>query len=503
MLLKLREIFWPIKKKELGKFIPMALMLFFILFNYNVLRSFKDSLVVPNIGAESISFIKLYFVVPSAILFAIIYAKLTSILSFQRIFYFISFFFLSFFLIFAFFLYPNLDLVNPNPATITNLIHSSVDLGIFTIHMKHFKWFVLIFGKWPFALFYIVAELWGSAMIFLLFWQFANQTTSTEESKRFYPMFALIGHIGPVISGGLIKYYSHGHTEFFGDGNQGLIVVFMLLASFALVCSTLTFKYINNCVVTKSYYAGKAKQSENIRPKLPLIEGLKYIFSSKYLGFIVVLIFAYGISINLVEGPWRAKISELYPNTRDYTYFMGHVIQLNGAFTILFTIISVNILRVYGWLPAAIITPIMIMVTGLGFFIFIVFDSSTTNFINQFLILDPLLMAVMLGAAQNILSKSAKYSFFDSTKEMAYIPADEEIRSKGKAAVDVVGARLAKSGGAFIQSLIFMIFPAATFTAISPYLMVIFTIIVIIWLFDVSALNKAYKKLLLSKNKTT
>ena len=109
-------------------------------------------------------------------------------------------------------------------------------------------------------------------------------------------------------------------------------------------------------------------------------------------------------------------------------------------------------------------------------------------------------MAVMLGAAQNILSKSAKYSFFDSTKEMAYIPADDEIRSKGKAAVDVVGARLAKSGGAFIQSLIFMIFPTATFTSISPYLMVIFAVIVTIWLFDVSALNKAYKKLLSSKN---
>jgi ATP/ADP translocase len=34
----------------------------------------------------------------------------------------------------------------------------------------------------------------------------------------------------------------------------------------------------------------------------------------------------------------------------------------------------------------------------------------------------PLMLAVMIGAAQNILSKGAKYSLFDPCKEMAYIP---------------------------------------------------------------------------------
>ena len=65
----------------------------------------------------------------------------------------------------------------------------------------------------------------------------------------------------------------------------------------------------------------------------------------------------------------------------------------------------------------------------------------------------PLYLAVIIGAAQNIFSKSSKYSLFDPCKETAYIPLDDEIRTKGKAAIDVICNPLGKSGGALIQQV--------------------------------------------------
>ena len=107
----------------------------------------------------------------------------------------------------------------------------------------------------------------------------------------------------------------------------------------------------------------------------------------------------------------------------------------------------------------------MIGVTGLSFFALNIFSDFFAP-LTATLGTTPLMLAVVVGAIQNILSKSSKYSLFDPCKEMAYIPLDKESKTKGKAAIDVVGNPLGKSGGALIQQI--LIFGVGSLAAATP-----------------------------------
>ncbi len=499
---KLFDIIWPIEKHELKKFLPMAGLMICILFNYNSLRALKDALVVPNIGAEAISFIKLYCVVPAAIVLMLVYAKLTNIASQQTIFYSFATFFLVWFIVFAFILYPNTATIHPDQKSVEQLIAEDVSLGIFTLDLVHFKWFLLIYSKWSFALFYVLAELWGSAMLSLMFWQFANHITQTKDARRLYPMFGFIGNIGLIIAGSALNYFFSIQIE--SDAalannaiNQDAhiaVQALLSLTSISVILIMCIFFYMQKYVLTDPQYLNATtKQTKENNHKLSLVGSFKVILSSKYLGHVVIIVLAYGIATNLVEGPWKAKVRALYPDTNAYACFMGNLSLYTGLASMLFMIIGTNILTKFGWLVGALITPIVLCVTGVSFFIFVVFyNAASISMVG--VVLDPLLLAVVFGLIQNVLSKATKYSLFDPTKEMSYIPIDEELKTKGKAAVDIVGARVAKSGAALIQSGLFMIFPAATFVVISPYLMAIFVIVVLIWILNVKMLSKEYFK---------
>ena len=112
-----------------------------------------------------------------------------------------------------------------------------------------------------------------------------------------------------------------------------------------------------------------------------------------------------------------------------------------------------GIVRRFGWFTGAILTPIILLITGVLFYTFVIF-SEQLDWMTVAMAWTPVFMAVIIGAMQNILSKGTKYSLFDPTKEMSYIPLDQELKVKGKAAVDVIGGRLGKSGGAVVQQIL-------------------------------------------------
>merc|ERR1711985_73197 len=171
---------------------------------------------------------------------------------------------------------------------------------------------------------------------------------------------------------------------------------------------------------------------------------------------------------------------------------MGDFSAATGTVTFIMMLASRFIFKKYGWGVAALITPVVLAATGVGFFL-LVLNGTALEPSLAMLGLTPLMAAVLVGAAQNVFSKSSKYALFDPCKEMAYIPLDSETKVKGKAAIDVVCNPLGKSGGALIQQ--FMIIGFGSLAASTPYLAVFLFATVALWIKSSISLNGQFTEL--------
>lgn len=484
---KLRAFFWPIHRFELKKLVPMFLLFFFISFNYTILRDTKDTLVVTASGAETILFLKFWGVVPASIIFMLMYAKLSNILSKENLFYASILPFIFFFALFPTVLYPNREWLHP---------HATADF-LETILPVGLKGLIACFRNWTYSVFYILSELWGSVVMSLLFWGFANDTTKVGEAKRFYAMFGLGANFALLFSGPAIVFVSDIRSQLPADIDAWQVSLNWLM-SMVVVAGTLVigiYFWINRYVLTdeRFFEPNKLRQAKKSKTKMSLTESFGHLMTSKYILCMAIIVLAYGIAINLVEVTWKSQLKLQYPNPNDYSTFMGYFSFMTGLVTILMLLfLGTNLLRVKGWKFTAMVTPVVLLLTGVGFFSFVIFKDSLAGFIAM-LGTTPLFLAVMFGMAQNIMSKSAKYSLFDPTKEMAYIPLDQDAKVKGKAAIDVVGARLGKSGGAVIQQGLVVAF--GSIAAITPYVAVILFVIIAAWLLAVQYLGKEFNRL--------
>ena len=252
--------------------------------------------------------------------------------------------------------------------------------------------------------------------------------------------------------------------------------------------------WINRYVLTdpRFYDASAQQKLKTDKPKLNLTESLRFIFTSKYLGCIAILVIAYGMCINLVEVTWKSQLKLQFPNPNDYSAFMGRFSCITGIVTMLMMFfVTGNVVRKLGWKTAALITPVTLFITGLLFFTFMIFNHHLTETI-ALLGTTPLWLSVIFGMTQNIMSKSAKYALFDPTKEMSYIPLSQELKVKGKATVDVVGARFGKSGGAFIQQ--FLILTLGSIAAMAPYIALFLGAVMILWILAAISLSHQFSR---------
>lgn len=489
---RIRALIWPIHRFELKKILPMMAMLFLICFNYSVLRNVKEVVVITaqSSGAEVLPFIKVWAMLPMAILTTILLTKLSNHFSQEHLFYMMVGAFLLFYGLFVFVLYPLQDYVHPH--------HLADQLQV--LLPKGFKGFIAVWRNWSFTLFYTMCELWSTIVMTVLFWGFANEITRVHEARRFYGVLAVISSSASILAGVAANWLSNPESW---DGTlQRLMLVIIAFGGLTMAI----FRWMNVRVLSDPRFHELHEPTTHgqveVAPKkskkrLSMKESVAVLSKSKYLLCIATIVVAYNLVINLVEVVWKDQLQQLYPSPLDYSYYMNTMTSAVGVIATLVAFCLSSLMGKIGWTWTALITPLTMLLTSVGFFGFMLFPEQLQGPVLWMGGMTPLAISVFFGAAQVCLSKAAKYSVFDATKEMSFIPLDHELKLKGKAAIDGVGSRLGKSGGSIIHTTLLPFL--ATVSASAPYVAGILLFVIVGWVIAVRSLGRQFADLVQRK----
>lgn len=464
-----RNTLWPIFPHEVKQILPLSILMFLVCLDYSMLRCMKDTVVITASTAAVIPFIKVWTLLPMAILFTFIYAKISSRYSRKTTFYLIVSAFLAFFLLFAFVLYPNSEATHLRG--VADFLRGVLPLGLSGL--------IAMIEYWSFTLFYIISELWSNIVLSILTWGFINEITSLKEAPRFYTVLSIASNIAAVAAGLCANLLVSGRGGNWQLSLQYMIVTIVISAIIAMAL----YHYIDKNV--KATHKEEKKIEEPVR--FSLSESLQAVRKSKHLMYLTTIVISYFFVINTVEVIWKEQLRLAYPSPTDFNYYMNTLTAWIGVVSTILGVFVAVLINRYGWTKTALATPMVMLATSLLFFIFVVFESDLMM-LTSILGTTPLAIAVFLGGMQNCLSKGAKYSVFDSTKEMAFIPLPRAEKTKGKAVIDGIASRLGKSGASFsLQVTILML---GSLVASTPYITALMLMVITGWISATKLLGK-------------
>lgn len=492
----LRSLFWPVHRAEVAKVAGMLLLLFLLCTCYSVLRNLKDTVILTakDSGAEVIPFIKVWGMLPGALIATWCYTRLTRWFGRERVFYIMLCGFISYFLLFAFVIHPHSEQLHLDK--LGNWMTQVLPAG--------FKGVIALVRNWTFTSFYVITELWSIIVLYLLFWGFANEVSGVSQAKRTYGLLNTWSNLSPIVGGGLALIFSHQilgsaqiseHEVWVQTLKQLTCLVAILGTSAMVIFYWLTKKVLPRQRDT-SVEAGK-EEKEPVRKdkvRLSMRESIRYISRSKYLVCLALIVLGYNISINLTDVLWKEQLKRFFTDPNEMLAHMNQITIGIGIFATSFGLLFSFVVHRWGWTVPAMLTPMVILTMAIGFFSFLFGGEGALGVLATGIFgVSPLALTVYFGSLQNCLSKSSKYSVFDATKELAFVPLDADARLKGKAAIDGLGSGIGKSGASLTyQGLIICLGSVAHST---PYIAVILGIALIGWIYSVAFVGKRFREM--------
>jgi AAA family ATP:ADP antiporter len=236
------------------------------------------------------------------------------------------------------------------------------------------------------------------------------------------------------------------------------------------------------------------------RNKPPLRETVALLAASVEIRCLAIMSLAQGLCSSLVEFCWKSHLRLLYPRAADFSAYLGGVAVWTGATTCALMLVSPVLFDRLGWRGVAGATPRVLAYGGGLFFVACiayqqlhgaaaaqaaaVAAAAGAQAVAAAAASPPgaalLRLLVASGAVLFVFSRGAKFSLFKPAEEMVYVTLGEQARTKGKAAIDVVGSQAGKSGGSLLQQALLLL-SAGSLTGIVPPMALIFLLMLNGW----------------------
>jgi AAA family ATP:ADP antiporter len=245
----------------------------------------------------------------------------------KNVFYACVYPFLAFFALFALAIYPNRGLLHPHG--LVDMLAANLPAG--------FSAPLAIVRNWSFAVFYVMAEMWGSVVTSLLFWGFANEVTTVEEAKKYCtcqissalrsllelrpshwnlslsldPLFGLGANVALIFSGQYVRWVSNMRSTLAPGVDAWAVSLKYLMGAVMASGGVLvaTYKHMQDNVVKKVEGAPELKDfPRKKKTRMTMKESAKFLLSSPYIRDLALLVISYGMCINIVEVSWKSKL---------------------------------------------------------------------------------------------------------------------------------------------------------------------------------------------------
>jgi AAA family ATP:ADP antiporter len=392
--------------------------------NYAILRSARNALTVADLGggAGSIPWYELCGTMPGAVLMTFALTWLLNRYSIHRVFFITLSIFVGFFLFFAIGIYPSLH------------FWKETILAWHWLPIRESAAYFL--PQFVSLLFFVMAELWKIALLTILFWGLVNQYVPLEAAKRNYAPLMLGGSVGTILAAPLISLC----TSDLVSGKSWSHSLILMMGSLALL-SLMTWWLFSLLWRQLAGLQPAAKEKPKEEP-LSVWESIRIVLRSKYLLLLAWITIADYIAYALGEVIFLDILKQKFPDPREYCDFMGKLSFWNGLITAVSAlVITPYLLRRCRWIVASLVTPICLLVTEGAFFFTLLNPSLSTQ----------LELLVLLGTLFFCLVRAAKYTLFDTSKEISFILLPPLEKMQGKLVIDGMCARLGRGSASFLS----------------------------------------------------